>query len=108
MSTDSAREEVERNLVENLSMNREETSWLVSALPVDWISRDVYVEQMEYAASLLAHQEDAPILAASLVTRVQIVSGDKHLHSERVIRKVRVLTPRKFLDLVFLDPEKAR
>ena len=108
LSTESVREEVERNLVENLSMNREETSRLVSALPVDWISRDVYAEHMELALSLLSHQEDAPILAASLVTGARIVSGDKHFHSERVERKTRVLTPRKFLDLVSFERENSR
>ena len=97
-SPDSVREEVGRNLAENLSMTEQETLWLVSALPVEWIPREAYEEKINRAVSLLTHEEDAPVLAASLTTHLSVLSGDRHLHSKRVIENVKVLTPRQFLD----------
>ncbi len=97
-SPDSVREEVRRNLVENLSMTEQETLRLISALPVDWIPREVYEERIDRAVSLLTHEEDAPVLATSLATHLPILSGDRHLHSEKVIKNVKVLTPRQFLE----------
>ncbi len=97
-SPDSVREEVRRNLIENLSMTVQETLRLVSALPVEWVPREAYEESINRAVSLLTHEEDAPVLAASLATHLPVLSGDRHLHSERVIKNVKVLTPRQFLE----------
>jgi predicted nucleic acid-binding protein len=97
-SPDSVREEVQRNLVENLSMTEQETLRLVSALPVEWLPREAYEERVNRAVSLLTHEEDAPVLAASLATHLPILSGDRHLHSERVTGNAKVLTPRQFLE----------
>ncbi len=96
-SPDSVREEVRRNLVENLSMTEHETLRLITSLPVEWIPREAYQGRMHRAVSLLTHAEDAPVLAASLATHLPIISGDRHLHSEKVIQNVTVLTPRQFL-----------
>ncbi len=95
LSPDSVREEVRTNLVENLSMVEEEALRLVSALPVEWIPRDVYDQRIDEAVSLLTHEEDAPVLAASLATHLPVLSGD--LRSERVTQRVKVLTPGQFL-----------
>jgi predicted nucleic acid-binding protein len=97
-SPDSVREEVRRNLVENLSMSEQETLRLISALPVEWVPREAYEDRINQAVSLLTHEEDAPVLAASLATRLQILSGDRHFHSEKVIRVAKVFTPRQFLE----------
>jgi predicted nucleic acid-binding protein len=97
-SPDSVREEVRRNLVENLSMSEQETLRLISALPVEWVPREAYEERIKQAVSLLTHGEDAPVLATSLATHLPILSGDKHFRSEKVIRAVKVLTPRQFLE----------
>ena len=97
-SPDSVREELRRNLVENLSMTEQETLRLISALPVEWVPREAYEESINRAVLLLTHEEDAPVLAASLATHLPVLSGDRHLHSERVIKNVKVLTPRQFLE----------
>jgi predicted nucleic acid-binding protein len=96
-SPDSVREEIRRNLVENLSMTEQETLRLISALPLAWVPREAYEENINRAVSLLTHEEDAPVLATSLATHLPVLSGDRHLHSERVIKNVKVLTPRQFL-----------
>ncbi len=97
LSTDSVKEEVRSNLVENLSMAEGEALRLVSAVPVVWVPREVYDQRIDEAVSLLTHEEDAPVLAASLAMHLPILSGDRHLHSERIMKSVKVLTPRQFL-----------
>ncbi len=100
LSTDSVKEEVRTNLVENLSMVEDEALRLVSALPVDWVPRDVYDQRIDEAVSLLTHEEDAPVLATSLATHLPVLSGDRHLRSEKVTQKVKVLTLGQFLKVL--------
>ncbi len=100
LATDSVKEEVQTNLVENLSMVEEEALRLVSALPVGWVPRDVYDQRIDEAVSLLTHEEDAPVLAASLATHLPVLSGDRHLRSEKVTQRVKVLTPGQFLKVL--------
>ena len=97
LSTDSVREEVRRNLVENLSLSEREEARLVLALPVEWVPREAYEHRINEAVLLLAHEADAPVLALSLAARHTILSGDRHFRSEPVMNKVRVLTSGQFL-----------
>ena len=97
LSTDSVREKVRRNLIENLSLSEREEARLVLALPVEWVPREAYEHRINEAVQLLAHEADAPVLALSLATRLTILSGDRHFRSEPVMNKVRVLTPGQFL-----------
>lgn len=97
LSTDSVREEVRRNLIENLSLSEREEARLVLALPVEWVPREAHEHRINEAVLLLAHEADAPVLALSLATRLTILSGDRHFRSEPVMNKVRVLTPGQFL-----------
>lgn len=94
---DSVREEVRRNLAENLSMSVELAVRLVTAMPVEWIPREVYENKIDEAASLLAHIADSPVLAASLSLQLPVLTGDKHFYSKQVTRRVKVLTPTHFL-----------
>lgn len=97
LSTDSVREKVRRNLIENLSLSEREEARLVLALPVEWVPREAHEHRINEAVLLLAHEADAPVLALSLATRLTILSGDRHFRSEPVMNKVRVLTPGQFL-----------
>ncbi len=78
-------------------MSEDSAARLVTAMPVEWIPRAVYENKIEEAASLLAHEEDSPVLAATLSIQLPVLSGDKHFHSKRVRNKVEVITPRQFL-----------
>jgi len=82
--------ELERNLVEKLAYTKKEAREAVVALPVKWIEKDMYATAIETARRYVSHEADLPILACSLVTGYNIVSGDKHLLSVK-LKIVKVL-----------------
>jgi len=73
--------ELERNLVGKLAYTKKEVHEVVATLPVKWIEKGMYAAAIETAKRYIAHEADLPILACSLVTGYDIVSGDKHLLS---------------------------
>lgn len=102
---ESVRRELERNLVKKLEYAEKEAREIIAALPVEWVAEKIYAPAFEIARRHLTHEADVPILASSLVTGYEIVSGDKHLLSiERGIAKVWELAP--LMKRIHRDPKK--
>lgn len=86
---ESVKREHEFNMVKKLGYSEKETREIIAALPVRWIGEGIYIAAIEIARHQLTHEADVPILASSLVTGYEIVSGDKHLLSIKpIIAKV--------------------
>lgn len=89
---ESVREELERVLRKVLAYSEAEVGFTLSALPIDWIERAVYEEDLARARTLIRDPDDAPVLACGFALACDIVSGDKDLHAARQ-RRVKVWKP---------------
>lgn len=89
---DSVREELRRVLKEALDYSETEVDSMLRALPIDWIERAVYDEDLARARALIRDPDDAPVLACGFALACDIVSGDKDLHAARQ-RRVRIWKP---------------
>ena len=64
-----------------IAYTKKEAREAIAALPVKWIESGIYATAIETARRCITHEADLPVLACSLVTGYDIVSGDKHLLS---------------------------
>jgi len=77
---ETVRAELRDVLVRKLDYTKDEWSETKQALPVEWIDEPVYEGEIEEARSAIADEDDAPVVAASLVTGAPVVSGDGDFH----------------------------
>ena len=89
---DSVREELKHVLKEVLDYSEAEVDSTLRVLPVEWIERAVYEEDLARARALTRDPDDAPVLACGFALACDIVSGDKDLHTARQ-RRVRIWKP---------------
>jgi len=99
-SIDLAREELRINLERNMGLGRGEVEFVISSLPVSWIPREVYSHHLKRAVKIVEIPQDAAFVAASFATGIPLVTGDKHLQTQRVRRLVKTYTPREFAELL--------
>lgn len=99
-SIDFAQEELRINLERKMSPSKEEIEMIISALPIEWIPREIYSGHLKRATDIVKLQQDAPFLAASMATRFPLVTGDKHLRTPKARRVIRVYSPREFADML--------
>jgi predicted nucleic acid-binding protein len=94
-STDHIREEMRRILVAKLGYSRGEVEGLISSLPVDWLERGIYQDELDGAKKVLSDEYDASLLAGASVLGCDVVSGDKEVLAGR-FRRVKVRRLREF------------
>ena len=97
-SIDLARDELRANLARKMNMKRNEIELIIESLPIQWIPREAYLDQLQKAIRIVGKQPDAAFLAASLATGIPLITGDKDLQSQRVQRLTRTYRPREFAD----------
>ncbi|MBM4249068.1 MAG: PIN domain-containing protein [Euryarchaeota archaeon] len=95
VSTEHVKEEMERILASKLGYSKDELGGLVAALPVDWIGRGIYEEELAEATRILADPADASLLACAAVLGCEVVSGDREVLASK-FRKVKVRRLREF------------
>ena len=75
---------------------------LFSVMALRTAPKNKIVSTREPNTTIAAEQSSDAVFplmtAASLATNLPVLSGDRHIHSERVTGNVKVLTPRQFLE----------
>ena len=89
LAPDHVKIELARILDLKLSFSKDEVDDIINSLPINWIEEDIYVEKMEEASGLIAHDNDVPVLACALALNAGIISGDKHFQRVRT-KKIKV------------------
>ncbi len=77
---ESVKEELIRNLRDKLGYSAPEIDSTMSALPINWVEKETYVQQMSEAAQFIDHEPDVPVVACAIALDAAIVSGNKHFH----------------------------
>ncbi len=75
------RNELSVILIKKLKFSQDETSELISSLPIHWIEQEIYEDNIEQVNKLIAHKKDVPILACALTLGIDIITGDKHFNN---------------------------
>lgn len=75
-STDSAKEEISRVLKKEMKLDNENTNFIISSLPITWIHKEVYQDNIKNTK--VKHKSDKPIEALALTLKCNILSADKH------------------------------
>ena len=99
-SIDLAREELRINLERNLSLVRDDAEFIISGLPIRWMPKEAYSRDLNRAMKAVKIPQDAAFLAASLATGMALVTGDRHLQTEKVRRLIKIYKPRDFPELL--------
>lgn len=98
LSPDIVKEELERVLQTKLAWNEEEASSCIETLPTIWVPEAEYIDSLPRARSLIAHQEDSPMLACALQLETGILTGNtKHFDTPQIREEIPLWTSRKLL-----------
>lgn len=95
-SIDFAKEELRINLELKMGLSKEQIDLIISALPLEWIPREVYSRLLGRAMGIVRNQQDSPFVAASMATGFPLVTGDRHLQTPKVHQAIRVYRPGEF------------
>jgi predicted nucleic acid-binding protein len=99
-SIDFAKEELTTNLQRKMGFSRKEIQRIIEALPITWITRDIYQPRLQRAIKIVKTEQDSPFVAASIATGFPLISGDRHMLTVEVKRGIRAYEPREFLDAI--------
>jgi len=58
-------------------------------LPIKWIEKEIYEQNLGAAEKLISDKKDIPILACALSLNVDIITGDKHF-KDITTKKIKV------------------
>ena len=98
LSPDLVQEELKRVLRRKLGLSDEEISSFITSLPTIWVPKNEYSSELDHAKSMLAHEEDSPILACALRFQTAILTGNKrHFDIPQVREEIPVLSSKKLL-----------
>jgi len=78
-STENVFDEMKRIIHDELGFEKEEVDHVISSLPVDWIERDVYMEDLEEALREIDDEGDASLLSCAHLTGMEVITGDRKL-----------------------------
>jgi len=77
-SPQQVKDELSIILGKKLKFLKNETEEMISSLPIQWIEKEIFEENLEMADKFIRHKKDVPILACALSLGVDIITGDKH------------------------------
>jgi len=63
--------------VEKLNHSRNRIDVLMKALPVEWVKREIYEDNMQKALEVLSDEANASLLAYGAVMRCEAITGDR-------------------------------
>lgn len=99
-SIDLAKEELSINLERKMRLSETDIQFIIASLPLEWIPKGVYVDHLGRAVKIVGVSADAAFLAASLATRIPLVTGDARLQTQKIRRIAGAHKPREFLRLI--------
>ncbi len=82
-STEHVRKELQEILVEKLDYSPSGVDTVMKSLPVEWLERGIYEDNMQDALEILTDEADASLLACGAVMRCDVITGDKKVLSSR-------------------------
>jgi len=92
-STEHVCEELRDILIEKLGYSVNGIDALMKALPVEWVEREIYEDNMQKALEVLSDEADASLLACGAAMRCEVITGDRKVLSSR-FKNVKVRTLR--------------
>ena len=87
-SPDTVKEEMSRLLIRDFKFKEDEKEIIIDSLPVEWVDKEVYKDQMEKAC-IIKHKQDRPILACALVLGCGVLTANiRHFKPARKLVKI--------------------
>jgi predicted nucleic acid-binding protein len=82
-STEHVYAEMKRIVQEKLDYSSHDAWDVINHLPIEWLEIDIYREGMDQARKYSTDVSDSSLIALSILSGYDIVTGDKHLLSSR-------------------------
>jgi len=98
ISTQHVYLEMERITTAKLGFTREEAAEILKRLPVQWIERELYEDELKLALKAHPDEGDASLLACANLINCEIITGDKKLLGTKY-RKVALRKLKETLDI---------
>ncbi|MBI4393383.1 MAG: PIN domain-containing protein [Euryarchaeota archaeon] len=95
-ATDTIESELERTLKWKLDYSEDDWRFTRERLPITWLAAEEYSMAIAKASSVLSDKGDVPVLAAALVLRAPVVSGDRGFSNAHRVG-VEWHTPKRFV-----------
>lgn len=98
LSPDIVKEELDRVLQSELDWSEEKTSKIINNLPVVWVPKEEYTDELSHAKSLISHEPDSPILACASKLETGILTGNtNHFDTPQIGEEVPLWSSRELL-----------